>query len=121
MTLEDKLNISNKNIDELLEGTVEAKLICIFNDKILLDINNKLLPCFCLRKGSINKDNIFNYSKDLLNIDIEDIKIVINDDFNVRYYLLKINLEDIVNINKFFEFFEIDEMGNDIERNIISK
>ena len=123
MTLEEKIKECNKNIDELLNTSVEIKVISIVNNKVLLD-SNKLLPSFNINKGSITNENILSNINTLLEINITEIKDIpyfIYNDYSKRYYIIKIDMDSILNINSNYSFYNIEDMSSDIERDIISK
>ena len=121
MTLEEKLIKSTVNIERLLDKDVKIKLVCKINNNILLD-SNRCLPCIDLKKEQIGIDmiNLFN---NLLNISINNISMLPFEKYNnfdERYYNVEIDEDDIINLNNNFSFYSINNMFNDIEREIIS-
>ena len=121
MTLEEKINKSNKDIDRLLNEYVNVKIICKINNKILLDKNTLCLPSIIIRKGSIDNNIVYMFNK-LLNISINSISIIPFEkynDYSKRYYSIYLDEEDIFSLNNQYTFETIDNMQNIEEKNIV--
>lgn len=120
--LENKLNESNKQIDDILNSTVNIKYICIINDKILL--HNNLLPSVNISKGLINENNIIRLINDMLNINIHSIDKLdfkYYNNYDERYYIINISNDDILSINNDYIFSNIDDISNKNEYEIVYK
>ena len=120
--LENKLNESNKQIDDILNSTVNIKYICIINDKILL--HNNLLPSVNISKGLINENNIVRLINDMLNINIHSIDKLdfkYYNNYDERYYIINISNEDILSINSDYTFSNIDDISNKNEYETVYK
>ncbi len=120
--LENKLNESNKQIDDILNSTVNIKYICIINDKILL--HNNLLPSVNISKGLINENNIVRLINDMLNINIHSIDKLdfkYYNNYDERYYIINISNDDILSINSDYTFSNIDDISNKNEYETVYK
>lgn len=120
--LENKLNESNKQIDDILNSTVNIKYVCIINDKILLHDN--LLPSVNISKGLINENNIVRLINDMLNINIysiDKLDFKYYNNYDERYYIINISNDDILSINNDYIFSNIDDISNKNEYEIVLK
>lgn len=121
MTLEEKINKSNKDIDRLLNEYVNVKIICKINNKVLLDKNTLCLPSIIIRKGSIDNNIVYMFNE-LLNISINSISVIPFEkynDYSKRYYSIYLDEEDIFSLNNQYTFETIDNMQNIEEKNIV--
>ena len=121
MTLEEKINKSNKDIEKLLNEYVNVKIICKINNKVLLDKNTLCLPSIIIRKGSIDNNIVYMFNE-LLNISINSISVIPFEkynDYSKRYYSIYLDEEDIFSLNNQYTFETIDNMQNIEEKNIV--
>lgn len=120
--LSDKLDRSINHIDELLSKIVDIKLICIINNRVLLD-NNYNLPSIKLSKDKLKEnillEDIYNYLN--VNVFINPIPFELYNNYDLRYYKIEINNEDLVNLNNSFSFYDISKVTNQDDLDVLSK
>ena len=122
MNLEEKLIKSNEQIDRILNEDVEIKIVCIIDNKILLHNETMLLPKFIIKKSSLLDEEIINNINEILNTEINKVISIpfdIYNNYNERYYLINIDYEELFNINKEYEFYNINDMNNINEKDVI--
>ena len=120
--LNDKLVESNNELDRILNSPVNIKIICIINDKVLLDTSTKTFPNMIIKKSMINTDSIVEDFNQKLNITINSINCIPFEkykDFNERYYSISIDENDFYSMNNGFSFESIDSMSDEKEKSII--
>lgn len=120
--LSDKLDKSINHIDELLSKIIDIRFICIINNRILLD-NSFNLPSIKLSKDKLKEyiilENIYNYLN--VNVSISSISFDLYNNYDLRYYKIEINNEDLVNLNNSFSFYDISKVTNKDDLEVLKK
>jgi len=122
MNLEEKLDKSNMFIDDMLNKNVIIKIICFLDGQVLLD-TTKQLPTINLLKKEINDNRLLDEITSLLNVkvvDIKDIPFRLYNDYNKRYYVIKVDNEDILSLSNEYSFNVISSMLNEQDIKIIN-
>ena len=119
--LEKKLEQGLNTINTLLNENGNIHIICIMNNKILVDGNNEIIN-FDIPKKDINKDKITYYLNQITNCSfkyINEINFNIYNDFNKRYYIYDIDKDELLNINSNYFFTGIENINNSEDLNVI--
>ena len=121
MELTDKINKNNEYINDLLNKTIQVKLICFLKEKILLD-KNFYLPFIEIIKKDLTLDLLQQKISHLLNVNITNLKVVpfsIYQNYQERYYYFSLSLEDAMSLDEKYSFYDIDSLKSTNEKNVI--
>lgn len=121
MELTDKINKNNEYLNDLLNKTIQVKLICFLKEKILLD-KNFYLPFIEIIKKDLTLDLLQQKISHLLNVNITNLKVVpfsIYQNYQERYYYFSLSLEDAMSLDEKYSFYDIDSLKSIDEKNII--
>lgn len=122
MKLEEKLDKSNMFIDDMLNKNVIIKFICFLDNQVLLD-TTKQLPTTIILKKEINDNRLLDEITSLLNVKMVEMKGLpfrLYNDYNKRYYVIKINKEDVLSLSNEYSFNVISSMLNEQDIKIIN-
>lgn len=123
--LEQKLISSNNHIDSVLNSTVNVKIICKINDKYLLNKETKSLPSINVTKGLLDDNFILELITKELNIPVISIKAIpfsYYNNYDERYYVIDIDINELININSKYIYSELSNITDKREyRYIIRK
>ena len=121
MELTDKINKNNEYLNDLLNKTIQVKLICFLKEKILLD-KNFYLPFIEIIKKDLTLDLLQQKISHLLNVNITNLKVVpfsIYQNYQERYYYFSLSLEDAMSLDEKYSFYDIDSLKSTNEKNVI--
>lgn len=121
MELTDKINKNNEYLNDLLNKTIQVKLICFLKEKILLD-KNFYLPFIEIIKKDLTLDLLQQKISHLLNVNITNLKVVpfsIYQNYQERYYYFNFSLDDVMSLDEKYSFYDIDSLKSIDEKNII--
>lgn len=121
MELTDKINKNNEYLNDLLNKTIQVKLICFLKEKILLD-KNFYLPFIEIIKKDLTLDLLQQKISHLLNVNITNLKVVpfsIYQNYQERYYYFSLSLEDGMSLDEKYSFYDIDSLKSTNEKNVI--
>ena len=93
--LEQKLISSNNHIDSVLNSSVNIKFICKINDRYLLNKETMSLPSIKVAKG------------------------LLNNNYDERYYIINIDINDLININSKYIYDGLSAITDKREYNIL--
>lgn len=120
--LEQKLISSNNHIDSVLNSSVNIKFICKINDRYLLNKETMSLPSINISKGLLNNNFIIDLITKELNIpviSIEAIPFSYYNNYDERYYIINIDINDLTNINSKYIYVELSNITDKREYNIL--
>lgn len=121
MELTDKINKNNEYLNDLLNKTIQVKLICFLKEKILVD-KNFYLPFIEIIKKDLTLDLLQQKISHLLNVNITNLKVVpfsIYQNYQERYYYFSLSLEDAMSLDEKYSFYDIDSLKSTNEKNVI--
>lgn len=122
MPLEEKLYESHKQLNKLLNDDVVVKILCIINNKILIDNTTKSLPSINLKKAILHEEYIINYIDNMLNITINSLDFInykLYNDYSRRYVYITLDNEDILSINNKYIWNNSDVIIDSIDKGVV--
>ena len=122
MSLEEKLYESHKQLNKLLNDDVVVKILCIINNKILIDNTTKSLPSINLKKAILHEEYIINYIDNMLNITINSLDFInykLYNDYSRRYVYITLDNEDILSINNKYIWNNSDVIIDSIDKGVV--
>lgn len=120
--LEQKLINSNNHIDSVLNSSVNIKFICKINDRYLLNKETMSLPSINISKGLLNNNFIIDLITKELNIPVISIGAIpfsYYNNYDERYYIINIDINDLTNINSKYIYVELSNITDKSEYNIL--
>lgn len=120
--LEQKLISSNNHIDSVLNSSVNIKFICKINDRYLLNKETMSLPSIKVAKGLLNNNYILSLINEELNISVTSIEAIpfsYYNNYDERYYIINIDINDLININSKYIYDGLSAITDKREYNIL--
>ena len=120
--LEQKLISSNNYIDSVLNSSVNVKIICKINDKYLLNKETMSLPSINVTKGLLDDNFILELITKELNIPVINIKAIpfsYYNNYDERYYVIDIDINELININSKYIYSELSNITDKREYSIL--
>ena len=111
--LEQKLISSNNYINSVLNSSVNVKIICKINDKYLLNKETMSLPSINVTKGLLDDNFILELITKELNIPVISIKAIpfsYYNNYDERYYVIDIDINELININSKYIYSELSNI-----------
>lgn len=120
--LSEKLDKSLNHLNGLLEEVIDIKIICLYNDKVLLDSSYNI-PSIKLSKDKINNDTLKQYINEYLNVSciLNSIPFEYYNDYKLRYYKIDIDKEELLHLNSNYSFYEVLNISSDKDKSVIAK
>lgn len=120
--LSEKLDKSLNHLNGLLEEVIDIKIICLYNDKVLLDSSYNI-PSIKLSKDNINNDTLKQYINEYLNVSciLNSIPFEYYNDYKLRYYKIDIDKEELLHLNSNYSFYEVLNISSDKDKSVIAK
>lgn len=122
--LEQKLNMSNNYIDNILGDSVNVKIISKINDLYMFDKDTMSLPSITLTKGLLKNNLILDLIAKELNIPIINIEMLpfsYYNNYDVRYYIIEIDIKQLENLNSKYIYSELINITDKEEYSVLSK
>lgn len=118
----EKLDKSLNHLNGLLEEVIDIKIICLYNDKVLLDSSYNI-PSIKLSKDKINNDTLKQYINEYLNVSciLNSIPFEYYNDYKLRYYKIDIDKEELLHLNSNYSFYEVLNISSDKDKSVIAK
>lgn len=120
--LEQKLISSNNYINSVLNSSVNVKIICKINDKYLLNKETMSLPSINVTKGLLDDNFILELITKELNIPVISIKAIpfsYYNNYDERYYVIDIDINELININSKYIYSELSNITDKREYSIL--
>lgn len=120
--LEQKLINSNNHIDNILDSIVNVKFICKINNQYLMNKETMSLPNITISKGLLNHKIILDLITKELNIpviNIETIPFRYYHDYDKRYYIVSVDINQMFNLNPKYIYSELSNITNKQEYSIL--
>lgn len=118
--IENKLKQSNLEVDNLLNELVNIRLICLYNNKVL--VRENILPNINLQKSLLANDVIIESVNTALNLTLDSINPIpfeYYNDYQKRYYVVNINQEQLLTLSDLYHFSDIESINDEIDKQVL--
>ncbi len=118
--IENKLKQSNLEVDNLLNELVNIRLICLYNNKVL--VRENILPNINLQKSLLASDVIIESVNTALNLILDSINPIpfeYYNDYQKRYYVVNISQEQLLTLSDLYHFSDIESITNGMDKQVL--
>lgn len=118
--IENKLKQSNLEVDNLLNELVNIRLICLYNNKVL--VRENILPNINLQKSLLANDVIIESVNTALNLTLDSINPIpfeYYNDYQKRYYVVNISQEQLLTLSDLYHFSDIESINDEIDKQVL--
>lgn len=118
--IENKLKQSNLEVDNILNELVNIRLICLYNNKVL--VRENILPNINLQKSLLASDVIIESVNTALNLILDSINPIpfeYYNDYQKRYYVVNISQEQLLTLSDLYHFSDIESITNGMDKQVL--
>lgn len=118
--IENKLKQSNLEVDNLLNELVNIRLICLYNNKVL--VRENILPNINLQKSLLASDVIIESVNTALNLILDSINPIpfeYYNDYQKRYYVVNISQEQLLTLSDLYHFSDIESITDGMDKQVL--
>ena len=125
--IENKLKQSNLEVDNLLNELVNIRLICLYNNKVL--VRENILPNINLQKSLLANDVIIESVNTALNLTLDSINPIpfeYYNDYQKRYYVVNISQEHLLTLSDLYnnneqikKLLDIESINDEIDKKVL--
>ena len=118
--IENKLKQSNIEVDNILNELVNIRLICLYNNKVL--VRENILPNINLQKSLLANDVIIESVNTALNLTLDSINPIpfeYYNDYQKRYYVVNISQEQLLTLSDLYHFSDIESINDEIDKQVL--